>query len=112
MNKTTIFDFLEFKYSKRTYGNTETVVNDICKMPVTLSNDDGNELVIYLLAKYVEKNDRYRGINTVSDSVYENISMKDNQIVCDRFDSEEPTRYDLLGNRLNEDSKLHLIELD
>ena len=112
MEETTIFDFLTFKYAKRTYGKTETVVKDICKMPITLSSNNGKEVVVYLLAKYVGEKKYNLGVHTLSRSPYKNISMVENEIVCERFDSEVPTRYDANGKILNADSKLSLIELD
>ena len=108
----TIFDFLRFKNSKRYYGDPETICDDICKMPVTLTNDKGKELIVYMLAKYVGTKKQNLGIRTISDSAYENIELIDDQIVCDRFDSEEATRYDIAGNILTADSKLVLRDLD
>ena len=113
MEDITIFDFLKFKNSKRIYGDPATICNRMCKMPVTLTNDEGEEIIVYMLAKYVGGAKRqHLGVRTVSNSTYESINLVDDEIVCERFDSDEATRYDLDGNILNADSKLILRELD
>lgn len=111
MSETNIFDFLKFKNSNRSYGKPERIEKEIAKMPVTLTSDDGKDFVVYLLVKhYGTKNSSQ--VHTISRSPYEDIVIDENEIVCTRFDSEEPVRYDMNGQRLNEDSKLELRELD
>ena len=106
-----IFDFLKFKSSKRSYGNAETLKGDIHKMPITLSTDSSKDFIVYLLVKSVQGNNN-TNVTTLSDSAYADIQVVDNEIHCQRFDSEEPVIYDLNGKRLNEDSRLRLRELD
>ena len=105
-----IFDFLRFKNSKRTYGKPEVLEDEILKMPVTLTTDNGKDLVVYLLVKSLESD--VNRVSTLSESPYEEISVVDNEIVCQRFDSKEPVRYDMNGRRITADSKLTLRELD
>lgn len=106
-----IFDFLKFKNVRRTYGNPEQLEKDISSMPVTICTSDGKDLVVYLLVKHYSTKSNSE-VQTISHSPYQNIAVIEDQIVCQRFDSTEPVRYDMLGNRLNEDSKLELRELD
>ena len=109
MAEANIFDFLTFKNVKREYGDTENLNEKISKIPVTLRTKEGEKLMVYLLVKRDHFKDRV-AYKTISNSPYVDISLEEEQIVCDRFDSTEPTIYDLEGHRINEDSKLKLSE--
>ena len=108
---TNIFDFLTFKNVKRTYGQSEVVSEKLSKMPITLTTNSGKDLLVYLLVSKNSQKDR-EVYYTLSMSHYAEIKLQEDQVVCDRFDSETPTIYDLNGKRINEDSKLRLKELE
>ena len=111
MREIDIFDFLQIKSVRRKYGTPEHFKKEIASMPVTLISDDGKDFVVYLLVKHYNTKTNSE-ITTISGSPYKEITVNDEEIVCERFDSDEPVRYDMSGKRLNEDSKLTLRELD
>jgi len=113
-----IFDFLNIKNTvKRSYGKPEQIEeeNGISKMPVTLTSENGKDLVAYLLVKKVsqdKRNNNNNNVMTLSNKVYKGIEVEDGVIVCERFDDETPVIFDLEGQRLTPDSKLTLGDFD
>lgn len=114
MGMSNIFDFLNIKNTvKRAYGKPEQIEdeNGIARMPVTLTSENGKDLVAYLLVKKIAvKNNN--NVTTLSNKVYKNVEVEDGVIVCERFDDETPVIYDLEGQRLTPDSKLTLGDFD
>lgn len=114
MGMSNIFDFLNIKNTvKRAYGKPEQIEdeNGISRMPVTLTSENGKDLVAYLLVKRVAMKNN-NNVKTLSNKVYKSVEVVDSEIVCERFDSDEPVIYDLEGQRLTPDSKLTLGDFD
>ena len=90
--KVNILEYLKFKNNHRTYNKPEGLIKDLSKLPVTLSGDNGDELMMYLLVRKVglKKRETYE---TVSTTPYKSIELVD-----ESFKFYTDTRYYRIDN--------------